>query len=115
MYLSAKKHLPVRTECCLAERNSAHVLVSAGISRLLDTCLSGIHNTNYIVNSIVCAVILVRGNRDLAYGIWPMHGPIHILNMHGTGNMHIVRHSKKSGVQWSGVTEFTCTNFKQVF
>ena len=27
MYLSAEKYQRVRTECCLAERNSAHVLV----------------------------------------------------------------------------------------
>ena len=62
IYLSAEKYQTMRTECCLAERNSAHVLVSAGISRLLDTFLSGIHNAKYIVNSIVCAVILVRGS-----------------------------------------------------
>ena len=31
-YLSAEKYKTVRTECCLAESNSAHVLVSAGIS-----------------------------------------------------------------------------------
>ena len=98
----------VRTECCLAERNSAHVLVSAGISRLLDTCLSGIHNATYIVNSIVCAVILVRGSRVPAYRIRPTHSPIHILDMHGTGNKHIVCHSQKSGVQWSVISEFTC-------
>ena len=54
MYLSAEKYQTVRTECCLAESNSAHVLVLAGISRLLNMCLSGIHNANYIVNSIVC-------------------------------------------------------------
>ena len=52
------------------------MLVSARISRLLDTCLSVIHNANYIVNSIVCAVILVRGSRVPAYGIRPMHGQI---------------------------------------
>ena len=96
----------LQTECCLAESNSAHV--SAGISRLLGTCLSGIHYENYIVNSIVCAVILVRGRRVPTYGILPTHGPIHVLDMHGTGAKHIVRHSQKSGVQWSGVTEFTC-------
>ena len=89
----------VRTECCLTERNSAHVLVSAGMSQLLDMCLYGIHNANYIVNSIVCAVILVRGTRIPAYGVRPTHGPIHILDMHGTGTKHIVRHSQKSGVQ----------------
>ena len=99
----------MRTEFCLAECNSAHVLVSAGISRLLDTCLSGIRNANYIANSIVCAVIMVRGSRVPAYGIRPMHGPIHILDMHGTGTKHIVSHSQKSGEQWSGVAEFTCT------
>ena len=80
------------------ESNSAHVLVLAGISRLLDTCLSGIHNANYIVKSIVCAVILVRGGRVLAYGIQPMHGLIHVLDMHGTGTKHIVRHSQNSVV-----------------
>ena len=64
----------VRNECCLAERNSAHVLVSAGISRLLDTRLSGIHSASYI-DSIVCAVILVCGSRVLAYGIQPTLGP----------------------------------------
>ena len=37
MYLSATNYQTVRTECCLAERNSAHVLVSAGISRLAET------------------------------------------------------------------------------
>ena len=75
----------VRNECCLDERNSAHVLVSAGISQLLGTCLSGIHNANYIVNSIVCVVILVCGSRVPAYRIRHMHGPIHVLDMHGTG------------------------------
>ena len=69
----------VRTECCLAKRNSAHVLVSAGISQLLDMHLSSIHNANYIVDSIVCAVILVRGSGVPAYGIQPTHGPIHVL------------------------------------
>ena len=98
----------LRTECCLAERISAHVLESAGISRLLDTCLFGIHNANYIVNSIVCAVILVHGSRVPAYRIWPTHGAIHILDMYGTGTKHIVRHSQKSGVQWSVISEFTC-------
>ena len=97
------------TEFCLAERNSAHVLVSARISRLLETCLSVIHNANYIVNSIVCAVILVRGSRVPAYGIRPMHGPIHVVNMHGTGTKHIVRHSQKSVIQWSVISKFTCT------
>ena len=111
MYLSAEKYQTMRTECCLAECNSAHVLASAGISRLLDTCSSGIHNANYIVNSIVCAVILVRGSRVPAYRIRPIHGPIHILDMHGTGTKHIVCHSQKSVVQWSGVAEFTCTCF----
>ena len=96
MYLSAKKYQTMRTDFCLAERNSAHVLVPAGISRLLDTCLSGIYNANYIVNSIVCAVILVRGSRVPAYGIRPMHGPIHVLDMYGTGTKHIVRHVAKS-------------------
>ena len=96
------------TEFCLAKRNSAHVLVSARISRLLDTCLSVIHNANYIVNSIVCAVILVRGIRVPSYGIRPTHGPIHVVNMHGTGNKHIVRHSQKSVVQWSVISKFTC-------
>ena len=70
-----------------------HVLVSAGISRLIDTCLPGIHNANYIVKSIVCAVILVRGSRVPAYGIRPTHGPIHVLDVLGTGTKHIVRHS----------------------
>ena len=37
-----------------------------------------------------------------------MHDPVHVLDMHGTGNKHIVRHSQKSVVQWSGVAEFTC-------
>ena len=59
----------VRTECCLADHISAHVVVSAGISRLLDKCLSGIHNANYILKSIMCAVILVRGSQIPAYGI----------------------------------------------
>ena len=93
MYLSAEKYQTVRTECRLAERNSAHVLVSAGIRRQLDTCLSSIHNAYYIVNSNVCAVILVCGSRVSAYRIQPMHGPIHILDMHGTGTKYIVRHS----------------------
>ena len=61
-----------------------------------------------MVNSIVCAVILVRSSRVPAYGIWPTHGPIHVLDVHGTGTKHIVRHSQRSGVQWSGVSEFTC-------
>ena len=99
------------TEFCLAKRNSAHALVSARISRLLDTCLSVIHNANYIVNSIVCAVILVRGSRVPSYGIRPTHGPIHVVNMHGTGTKHIVRHSQKSVVQWSVISKFTCTEF----
>ena len=98
------------TEFRLAERNSAHVLVSARISRLLETCLSVIHNANYIVNSIVCAVILVRGSRVPSYGIRPMHGPIHVVNMHGTGTKHIVRHSQKSVIQWSVISKFTCNN-----
>ena len=89
----------VGTECCLVDRISAHVLVSAGINRLLGTCLSGIHNANYIVNRIVCAVILVHGSQVSAYRIRPTHGPIHILDMHGTGTKHIVRHGQKSGVQ----------------
>ena len=108
MNLSATNYQTVRTECSLAKRNSSHVLVSAAIRRLLDTCLSGIHNANNIVNSIVCAVILVRGSRVPAYGIRPMHGSIHVLDMHGTGTKHIVRHSQKSSVLWSGVAEFTC-------
>ena len=101
MYVSATNYQTVRTECCLAKRNS-------GISRLQDMCLSDIHNANYIVNSIVCAVILVRRSRVPAYGIQPMHDPIHILDMHGTGNKHIVHHSQKSVVQWSGVAELNC-------
>ena len=71
-------------------------------------CLFGIHNANYIVNSIVCAVTLVRGSRVPAYRIWPMHGPIYILDMHEIGTKHNIRHSQKSGVQWSGVAKFTC-------
>ena len=70
------------------------MLVLAGISRLLDTCLSGMHNANNIVNSIMCAV---------------MSSGIH--DMHGTGTKNIVLHSQKSGVQWSGVDEFNCNNF----
>ena len=62
-------------------------------------CLSGIHNANYIVNSIVCAGLLIRGSRVPAYIIRPTHGPIHVLDMHGTGTKHIVRHRQKSGVQ----------------
>ena len=55
MYLSAENDQTVQTNCFSAEPNSAHVLVSVGISQMLDTCLSGIHNANYIVNSInVC-------------------------------------------------------------
>ena len=84
------------------------MLISAGISQLLDMCLSGIHNANYIVISIMCAVIVVRVSLVPAYGILPTHGPIPVLDMHGTGTKHIVRHSQKSGVQWSGVAEFTC-------
>ena len=103
MYLSAEKYQTMQTEFCPAERNSAHVLVSAGISRLLDACLSGIHNANYIVNSIVC-----RGSRVPAYGIRSMHGPIHVLDMHGTWTKHIARHSQKSVVQRSVISEFTC-------
>ena len=99
----------VRTECCLAEINSEHVLVSAGISRLLDTRLFGIHNAYYIVNSILCAVILVCGGGAPAYRLRPMHGPIHILDIHGAGTKHIVHHSQKSGVQWSEVAEFAST------
>ena len=72
-------------------------------------CLSGINNANYIVNSIVCAVILVRGSQAPAYRIRPMHGTIHVLDMHGTGTKHIVRHSQKSIVQLSGVAVLTCT------
>ena len=64
---------------------------------------------NYIVNSTVCAVILVRGSRVPEYGIRPMHGPIHLLDMHGTGVKHIVSHSQKSGVRRSVISEFTCT------
>ena len=67
-----------------------------------------LRNANYIVNSIVCAVILVLGSRVRTYGIRPMHGPIHVLDMHGTGTKHIVRHNQKSVVQWSDVAEFTC-------
>ena len=111
MYLSAEKYKTVRTECCLAERNSAHVLVLAGIRWLLDTCLSGIHNANYIVNSIVCAMILVHGSHVPAYKIRPMHDPIHILDMHGTGTKDIVRHiiaKSLSYSAWSGIAKFTC-------
>ena len=90
------------------------MLVSARISRLLDTCLSVIHNANYIVNSIVCAVILVRGSRGPSYGIRPMHGKIHVVNMHGTGTKHIVRHSQKSVVQWSVISKFTCTHISTI-
>ena len=115
IYLSAEKYQTMCTEFCLAKRNSAHVLVSARISRLLDTCLSVIHNANYIVNSIVCAVILVRGSRVPSYGIRPTHGPIHVVNMHGTGTKHIVRHSQKSVVQWSVISKFTCTAFNISF
>ena len=61
-----------------------------GISRLLDMCFSGIHNANYIVNSIVWAVILVRGSRVSAYGIQPTHAPIHVLDMHGTQGPRIL-------------------------
>ena len=72
-------------------------------------CLSGIHNANYIVNSIVCAVILVRGSQVPAYRIRPMHDQIHVPDMHGTWTKHIVCQSQKSFVQRSGVAEFTCT------
>ena len=32
----------------------------------------------------------------------------HILDMHGTGTKHIVRHSLKSVVQWSVISKFAC-------
>ena len=63
---------------------------------------------DYIVNSIVYAMILVCGSRVLAYRILPTHGPIHLIDMHGTGTKHIVCHSQKSGIQWSFISEFTC-------
>ena len=78
-------------------------------------CLSSIHNANYIINSSVCAVILVRGSQVLAYGIRPMRGPIHVLDVHGTGTKHIVRYSQKSVVQWSSVADFTCILFLSLF
>ena len=81
---------------------TAHVSVSGGISLLPYMCLSSIHSANYVVNSIVCAVIFIRVSRVLAYGIWPTHGPIHILDMHGTWNKHISRHSQKPVIQ-SGI------------
>ena len=58
---------------------------------------------------MVRAVILVCGSRVSAYGIRSMHGPIHVFDMYGTGTKHTVRYSQKSGVQWSGVAEFTCS------
>ena len=38
-----------------------------------------------------------------------MHGPIQVLDTHGTGTKHIVRHSQRSGIRWSWVAEFACT------
>ena len=32
----------------------------------------------------------------------------HILEMHGTGTKHIVRHRQKSVVQWSIISKFAC-------
>ena len=32
----------------------------------------------------------------------------HILDIHGTGTKHIVRHSQKSVLQWSVISKFTC-------
>ena len=43
----------VNCQSCLSKCNSAHVSVLEEVSRLLETCLSGIHNANYIVYSIV--------------------------------------------------------------
>ena len=62
MYLSATRTTRRCELSALWPNVTQHVLVSAGISQLLDTCLSGIHNANYIVNSIVCAVILVHSS-----------------------------------------------------
>ena len=44
-----------------------------------------------------------------------MHGPIHILDMHGTGTKHIACHSQKSGVQWYVISKFTCTYLMMSF
>ena len=33
-----------------------------------------------------------------------------ILDMHGTGTKHIVRHRQKTGAQWSVISKFTCTS-----
>ena len=108
MYLPATRNTRRCEQSAVWPNVTQHVFVSTVISRLLDTCLSGIHNANYIINSIVCAVILVCAIRIPAYGIRPTHGPIHVLDMHGTGTKHIVCHSQKSVKQWSGVSEFTC-------
>ena len=67
MYLSATRTTRLCKLSAVWPNVSQHVLVSAGISRLLDTCLSGIHNANFFVNSIVCAVILVHGSRVPTY------------------------------------------------
>ena len=63
-----------------------------------------VRSANYFVNSIVCALTLVRGSRVPAYGIQPTHGPIHVLDMHGTWTKHFVCYSQKSGSQ------FKCKN-----
>ena len=34
-----------------------------------------------------------------------------ILDMHWTGTKHIVRHMRKSVIQWSVISKFTCTYF----
>ena len=44
-----------------------------------------------------------------------MRGPIHILDMHGTGTKHIVGYSQKFVVQWSSVADFTCILFLSLF
>ena len=114
MYLSAMRNTRRYKLSAIWLNVIQHVFVLAGISRLLDTCLSGKHNANYIVKSILCAVILVCGCRVPAYRIQPTHGPIHVLDMHGTGTKHIVSNSQKSVIQWSVVSEFTCILFSQI-
>ena len=50
-----------------------------------------------------------------------MHNPSgvihiwHILDMHGTGTKHLVRHRRKSVLQWSVISKFTCIGKMAVF
>ena len=59
-------------------------------------------------------MILVCGSQVPAYGIRPMHDPINVPDMHGTGTKHIFCQSQMSFIQRSGVAEFTCCTVEPI-